>query len=94
MLFLIAYRNEEVFRVYVLFPLLPAFEGEVGTSRGTAIQAITHFNYATICRGSNSLMQRLQKEVGDVSKYITFYGLRNYGELNGKLTTELVYIHR
>ena len=43
-------------------PLLPAFEGEIGTGTGTAIQAITHWNYASICRGPGSLYQRLQKE--------------------------------
>lgn len=68
--------------------------GEIGTSRGVAIQAITHYNYATICRGNNSLLARLQREIGDTSRYITFYGLRNYTELHGKLVTELVYVHR
>ena len=31
-------------------PLLPGFEGQIGTATGTAIQAITHWNYASICR--------------------------------------------
>jgi len=39
-----------VFRVYVVMPLLPGFEGEVGTPSGTALHAITHWNYASICR--------------------------------------------
>lgn len=56
------YRDGETFRVYVVMPLLPAFEGEIGTGTGTAIQAITHWNYASICRGPGSLYQRLQKE--------------------------------
>ena len=53
------FRNGEVFRVYVLLPLLPAFEGEIGTSTGTSIQAVTHWNYTSICRGPNSLLGRL-----------------------------------
>jgi phospholipase D1/2 len=68
--------------------------GKIGTNSGTAIQAITHYNYTTICRGNNSLLYKLQREIGDTSRYITFYGLRNYGELHGKLVTELVYVHR
>jgi len=52
-------RAQENFRVYVLLPLLPAFEGEIGTSTGTAIQAVVHWNYSSICRGGNSLLERL-----------------------------------
>lgn len=88
-----AYREGSTFRVYVVMPLLPAFEGEIGTGSGTAIQAITHWNYASICRGFNSLCQRLTRDVGDPSAYITFYGLRQFGKLNEKFVTELVYVH-
>jgi len=49
----------ENFRVYVMLPLLPAFEGEIGTSSGTAIQAVVHWNYSSICRGGKSLLERL-----------------------------------
>jgi hypothetical protein len=31
-------------------PLLPGFEGEVGSPSGTALHAVTHWNYASICR--------------------------------------------
>jgi len=40
-------------------PLLPAFEGEIGTDTGTAIQAVIHWNYSSICRGGRSLLERL-----------------------------------
>ena len=43
-------REEKRFRVYVVMPLLPGFEGQIGTNTGTSIQAITHWNYASICR--------------------------------------------
>jgi len=45
--------------VYVLLPLLPAFEGEIGTNTGTAIQAVVNWNYLSICRGGKSLLERL-----------------------------------
>ncbi|ELU04927.1 hypothetical protein CAPTEDRAFT_168015 [Capitella teleta] len=54
-----AHRDKETFRVYVVLPLLPAFEGELGTSKGTCIQAIIHWNYASISRGGHSLLERL-----------------------------------
>ncbi|CAG2106344.1 unnamed protein product [Medioppia subpectinata] len=88
-----AFRDGETFRVFVFFPLLPAFAGEIGTNSGTSMQAITHYNYATICRGEQSLINRLRREVGDPFNYIQFYGLRNYGQLHGKLATELIYVH-
>ncbi|GAB1606903.1 phospholipase D1-like [Argonauta hians] len=91
---LTAHRKRETFRVYIVMPLLPAFEGEIGTKKGTAIQAITHWNYASICRGNESLLTRLKQEgVMEPFNYVTFYGLRNHGELLDKLTTELVYVH-
>lgn len=89
-----AHCDKQTFRVYVVMPLLPAFEGELGTNKGTAIQAVTHWNYSSICRGDDSLLVKLKHAgVIDPFNYITFYGLRNHGELLGKLTTELVYVH-
>ncbi|XP_071112498.1 phospholipase D1-like isoform X2 [Haliotis cracherodii] len=88
-----AHRAGEKFRVYVMMPLLPAFEGEFGTPGGTALQAVTHWNYSSICRGGNSLIEKLSKEVPDPMQYIIFNGLRTHDELNGKTITELVYVH-
>ncbi|CAN8023023.1 unnamed protein product [Ixodes persulcatus] len=89
-----AYRNKENFRVYVVMPLLPAFEGEVGTDTGTAIQAITHWNYASMCRGPSSIIGRLKAaDVPDPTNFIDFFGLRKHDELLGKLVQELVYVH-
>lgn len=88
-----AHREGENFKVIVVMPLLPAFEGEIGTTTGRSIGAITHWNYRSICRGSHSLFQRLTELVGDPSKFITFYGLRTHSEIHGKPVTELVYVH-
>ena len=56
---LIFFSKGEAFRVYVVMPLLPAFEGELGTNGGLSIQAIIHWNYASMCRGPNSLYGKL-----------------------------------
>ncbi|XP_014254858.1 phospholipase D2 isoform X2 [Cimex lectularius] len=89
-----AHREGSVFRVFVVLPLLPGFEGEVGTPSGTALHAITHWNYASICRGKNSLIMRL-KDAGipDPDEYITFHGLRTHSILNKAPITELIYVH-
>lgn len=89
-----AYRNKQTFRVFILIPLLPAFEGEIGTSSGTPMQQINHYNYSTICKGHDSLLGKLKQEIDDPSQFIGFYSLRNHDVLNGRLLTELVYVHR
>ncbi|XP_014276337.1 phospholipase D1 isoform X1 [Halyomorpha halys] len=89
-----AHREGTQFRVYVILPLLPGFEGEVGSPSGTALHAITHWNYASICRGKSSLLHRLKNSgIADPSEYITFHGLRNHAELNDAPVTELIYVH-
>lgn len=89
-----SFRNKQTFRVYILIPLLPAFEGELGTSTGAPIQQITHYNYSTIVKGYDSLLEKLRQEIDDPSQYIGFYSLRTFDKLNGRLVTELIYIHR
>uniref|UniRef100_A0A8C5IWY2 Phospholipase n=1 Tax=Junco hyemalis TaxID=40217 RepID=A0A8C5IWY2_JUNHY len=89
-----AHRENRRFRVYVVIPLLPGFEGDISTGGGNALQAIMHFNYRTMCRGENSILGQLKAEVGDKwINYISFCGLRTYAELEGKLVTELIYVH-
>lgn len=46
--FLFNFRSNEVFRVFIIMPLLPGFEGEVGGASGTSLHAITHWNYGSI----------------------------------------------
>ncbi|GFT14262.1 phospholipase D1 [Nephila pilipes] len=88
-----AYREKAPYHVYVVVPLLPAFEGELGTGSGTCMQAVMYWNYKSICRGPTSLHQRLSKIIKDPSMYISFCGLRAYGTLLHELVTELVYVH-
>ncbi len=89
-----AHKANEKFRVYVLLPLLPGFEGDVGSeSTGNLLRTILHFNYASICRGPNSLFKQLSKHGINPSNYISFCSLRQKGQLLGTQITELIYIH-
>ncbi|XP_062813753.1 phospholipase D2 isoform X1 [Anolis carolinensis] len=91
---LVAHSEKKPFRVFVLLPLLPGFEGDIAQGGGNSIQAILHFTYRTICRGEASIVSRLRTVMGeDWKNYISFCGLRTHGELQGRLLTELVYIH-
>lgn len=43
------FREGKRYRVYVVTPLLPGFEGDINTGGGSAIQAVMHFNYRCVC---------------------------------------------
>ncbi|XP_045492782.1 phospholipase D2 isoform X2 [Colias croceus] len=89
-----AFRAKEIFRVYVVMPLLPGFEGEVGGATGTSLHAVTHWNYQSICRSREAILTRLYEAgLPDPSEYITFHGLRTHTILDGEPLTELVYVH-
>uniref|UniRef100_A0A8C9XCE3 Phospholipase n=1 Tax=Sander lucioperca TaxID=283035 RepID=A0A8C9XCE3_SANLU len=85
-----AHREQKKYRVFVVIPLLPGFEGDIGAGGGNAIQAILHFTFRTMCRGEHSILSRLRE--GEFS-YITFCGLRTHSQLSQSLVTELIYVH-
>ncbi|XP_061659758.1 phospholipase D2 isoform X2 [Syngnathoides biaculeatus] len=88
-----AYREQKNFKVFVVIPLLPGFEGDISTGGGNAIQAILHFTYRTICRGEQSILSRLRELEDRWSEYITVCGLRTHAELSQSPVTELIYVH-
>uniref|UniRef100_A0A3B3ZJM3 Phospholipase n=1 Tax=Periophthalmus magnuspinnatus TaxID=409849 RepID=A0A3B3ZJM3_9GOBI len=89
-----AHKEGKKYRVYVVTPLLPGFEGDITTGGGNAIQAVMHFNYRTMIRGEHSIISQLKKEMDDHwMNYISFAGLRTHAELEGRLVTELIYVH-
>uniref|UniRef100_A0A8C1QKC1 Phospholipase n=1 Tax=Cyprinus carpio TaxID=7962 RepID=A0A8C1QKC1_CYPCA len=62
-----AYREKKKFRVYVVMPLLPGFEGDI--SSGGVITKLPQL------------------------RYISFCSLRTHADLDGRLVTELIYVH-
>lgn len=86
--------EKQVFRVYVVMPLLPAFEGNIRSEELTNLHAVMHWQFATICRGRHSLFAALEKVTSTPENYVSFFGLRKYGILpNGCVSTEQIYIH-
>ncbi|KAL9235011.1 hypothetical protein vseg_009814 [Gypsophila vaccaria] len=93
---LLAHRLQKCFRVIIVLPLLPGFQGGMDDSGAATVRALMHWQYRTICRGENSLFHRLRATLGSHSSdYISFYGLRTYGTLSegGPLVTSQVYVH-
>ncbi|CAB3404351.1 unnamed protein product [Caenorhabditis bovis] len=88
-----AYKEKENYRVYIMIPLLPGFEGDVGAAGGSSLQAVLHWTYLSLSQGPNSLIERLKLVIPDPFKYLHIGSLRTYDRLGQKLVTELIYIH-
>lgn len=94
----IAAQRGEKFRVIVVMPLLPAFEGNVDDPNAAVLRIQLYWEYMTISRGKESIYKQLEAEpsIGSLEKakeYIKFYGLRTHAELGGKPVSEIVYVH-
>jgi phospholipase D1/2 len=88
-----AIKCSENFKVIVVLPLLPAFEGAVDDPTATVLRVQLHYEYKTICRGKKSIMSQLKKVTHNPEDYIMFYSLRNHGLLCGVPVTEMIYVH-
>ncbi|XP_061369328.1 phospholipase D zeta 1-like isoform X2 [Gastrolobium bilobum] len=78
-----AYKDKKSFRVIIVIPLLPGFQGGLDDSGAASVRAIMHWQYRTICRGQNSILHNLCELLGSrIHDYISFYGLRSYGRLS------------
>ncbi|KAI0977875.1 hypothetical protein GJ496_001890 [Pomphorhynchus laevis] len=84
-----AFSSNESFKIYVILPMLPGFDSK------QAIQAIQHFTMRSISVGENSIFEKLRNEGGvqNPSDYISFFAMRNWDILMGKLVTEVIYVH-
>ncbi|VYS57619.1 unnamed protein product [Arabidopsis thaliana] len=91
-----AHNEKKIFRVVVVIPLLPGFQGGIDDSGAASVRAIMHWQYRTIYRGHNSILTNLYNTIGvKAHDYISFYGLRAYGKLSedGPVATSQVYVH-
>ncbi len=86
-----AYNEKEQFRVIVIIPLHP--NGDFAGAMKSKI--VMHYEYMTINRSANSLIQQLKKRAPNmvVSDYITFHSLRNWGVINNKVVSDQIYVH-
>ncbi|CAK9166850.1 unnamed protein product [Ilex paraguariensis] len=91
-----AHKEQKCFRVIIVIPLLPGFQGGLDDGGAATVRAIMHWQYRTICRGNNSILYSLNALLGPKTyDYISFYGLRTYGRLfdGGPVVTSQVYVH-
>ncbi|XP_065319200.1 phospholipase D1-like isoform X4 [Gordionus sp. m RMFG-2023] len=90
---ILAYSNKHEFKVYIVMPLLPGFEGQIGEKTGTFLKAVIYWTSSSFYMGRKSLIQRLRTSIENPFEYISICGLRKYTKLNDKLVTELIYVH-
>lgn len=68
-------------------PAVPAFAGDLHDDGALGTRAIMEFQYDSISRGGNSIIEKLCKAgVRDPSRYIGFYNLRNFDRINTSRT--------
>ncbi|RXI01795.1 hypothetical protein DVH24_015144 [Malus domestica] len=92
----LAYKEQKCFRVIVVIPLLPGFQGGVDDGGAATVRAIMHWQYRTISWEKHSILHKLKVKLGPKTHdYISFYGLRTYGRLfeGGPVATSQVYVH-
>jgi phosphatidylserine/phosphatidylglycerophosphate/cardiolipin synthase-like enzyme len=86
-----AHTMKQPFRVVIIVPMHP--NGDFCNAMKAKV--VMHYEYLTINRGVNSLFRTLRSRAPDIniSNYINFYSLRNWGVINNKIVSEQVYVH-
>ena len=70
------------YKVIVLIPSIPGFAGDLKDESSLGTRAIMEFQYNSINRGGNSIMECIANAGYDPTEYIRFYNLRNYDRIN------------
>lgn len=77
-----AARAGEKYKMIIMIPSVPAFAGDLRSDDALSTRAIMEFQYDSINRGGNSIMEQIAKAGFDPTQYIRFYNLRNYDRIN------------
>ncbi|KAF7727103.1 Phospholipase D1 [Apophysomyces ossiformis] len=79
-----AYRERQKFRVIVVIPCAPGFEGDFTSAdrRSMPLRSVAHFQYLSISRGGSSILEKLEEANIPAEQYIGFYSLRNWGRVS------------
>ncbi|KAL4889511.1 hypothetical protein BDV59DRAFT_116782 [Aspergillus ambiguus] len=77
-----AARAGEKYKMIVVIPSVPCFAGDLADDSTLGTRAIMEFQYNSINRGGNSIMELIAKEGFNPMDYIRFYNLRNYDRIN------------
>jgi phospholipase D1/2 len=86
-----AHSQREAFRVIIIIPVHP--NGDY--SHAMKAKVVMHYEYATINRCLESMFTQLKFRAPaiNISDYIDFFSLRNWGIINNKVVSEQIYVH-
>lgn len=85
-----AARNGQKYKVIVVIPAVPAFAGDLRDDDSLGTRAIMEFQYNSINRGGESILELIAKAGYNPMEYIRFYNLRNYDRINASSTMSRV----
>ncbi|KAI7898091.1 uncharacterized protein BX663DRAFT_526183 [Cokeromyces recurvatus] len=85
-----AHEEQEKFKVFVLMPLMPAFPADLSTKDAATARLVMHYQYISICRGSDSIVEKLKSCGINPDDYIRFYSLRSYDRIKRSQLEELL----
>lgn len=88
-----AFNKKEKFKVMIFVPLLPGFPGDIDKPAAGVLKIQLHWEYTTISRGGNSIIESLVRDGIDPDEYIHFFSLRAHDLVGGAPKTEIIYIH-
>ncbi|KAK2745422.1 hypothetical protein FQN57_003765 [Myotisia sp. PD_48] len=77
-----AARAGQKYKMIVVIPAIPGFPGDLRDDGSLGTRAIMEFQYNSINRGGNSIMEVIAREGFNPMDYIRFYNLRNYDRIN------------
>ncbi|KAL2829196.1 hypothetical protein BDW59DRAFT_37600 [Aspergillus cavernicola] len=76
-----AARAGQKYKIFIVIPSVPCFAGDLSDEAALGTRAIMEFQYNSINRGGNSIMELIAKEGYNPMEYIRFYNLRNYDRI-------------
>ncbi|KAL4912357.1 hypothetical protein BDW62DRAFT_206548 [Aspergillus aurantiobrunneus] len=76
-----AARAGQKYKMIIVIPSVPCFAGDLSDDAALGTRAIMEFQYNSINRGGNSIMELIAKEGYNPMEYIRFYNLRNYDRI-------------
>lgn len=72
-------RKGKPYRVYIILPLLPGFQGDPGSkATGISIHCVLHYIRESLFRGRTALIPRLNEVTNSPWDYVTVCGLRKW----------------
>ncbi|KAJ1921211.1 hypothetical protein H4219_000810 [Mycoemilia scoparia] len=87
-----AHQAGQKFRVIVIIPLMPAFEGDVSGSGAATLRLVMNWQYQSISRGEHSIGYQLKKAGIEMDDYVRFYGLRTYDVIRRSASEQVINV--